>query len=48
MKNYEVLPNGSGKIAVYGLPEQTWVSKALKDNKDNRATLEALAKKLNK
>jgi hypothetical protein len=47
MKNYSVIPRGVGKIAIYSVPKQTFITKAIPNNKANRESLQSKVDELN-
>lgn len=48
MKDYSVIPRGVGKIAIYSVPKQTFITKAVTNNEENRKALQARVNELNK
>lgn len=47
MKNYSVIPRGVGKIAIYSVPKQTFITAAITNNAINRKALQARVDELN-
>lgn len=48
MKDYSVVPRGFGKIAIYSVPKQTYITKAVTNNEENRKALQKKVDELNK
>jgi hypothetical protein len=48
MKDYSVISRGVGKIAIYSVPKQTFITKAITNNEENRKALQARVDQLNR